>query len=255
MGQASDLYALKRLCAKHNLLLIEDAAHALGTRYCGRMVGGIADITTLSFHPVKTVAAGEGGAVLTNDSELFEKARLFRVHGITRDREKLLHMENGNWYYEQQALGFNYRITDMQAALCCSQMRKLKMFSKRRKELVELYNREFSGMEDIMLPREIPESDTIRHLYVIRLNTDRLAAGRKTIYEALQAENIGVNVHYIPVYRLPYYECLGYRKGLCPNAEELYESSLTLPLFYAMTDEDARDVVRAVKKVIGYYRR
>lgn len=255
MGQAASLHALEAICNKYHLLLMEDASHALGTKFDGRPVGSIADMTTFSFHPVKTVTSGEGGALTTNNSELFEKARIYRTHGITRDPAKLIRADNGNWYYEQQLLGFNYRITDIQAALCMSQLDKLELFSRRRKEITALYNQEFSSMDEIVLPVEIPESDTVRHLYVIRLNLDRITTDRKTVFKALQAENIGVNVHYIPVYRLPYYEQLGYPKGLCPNAEAHYESCITLPLYYSMTDDDAADVVCAIKKVIQHYSR
>lgn len=255
MGQATALYELLKISRQHGLLLIEDAAHSLGTRYDGRPVGGIADMTTFSFHPVKTVTSGEGGAITSNNSEYAEKAQQYRTHGITRDRNKLNHTDNGSWYYEQQHLGFNYRITDIQAALWISQASKLGKFSQRRKEITTLYDREFSAIEEITLPEEIPVSDTVRHLYVIRLNLKRLKADRKTIYEALQAENIGVNVHYIPVYRLPFYEQMGYKEGLCPKAEAHYEACITLPLHYSMSDSDAADVIHAVRKVIRHYRR
>lgn len=255
MGQAANLNRLMDLCKANELLLIEDAAHSIGTVYDGRMVGSIADLTTFSFHPVKTVTAGEGGAVMTNSLQLHEKVEMYRAHGITRDRNRYLCGDTGGWYYEQQLLGFNYRITDIQAALCASQLDKLEKFSKRRKEIVSFYDREFKDMDVIVLPKEVPQSDTTRHLYVIWLNQDLLNADRKTIYEAMRAENIGVNVHYIPVYWLPYYKSLGYKHGLCPNAEEYYSGCLTLPLYYSMSDDDAWDVVRAVKKVLGYFRR
>ncbi|WP_373889737.1 UDP-4-amino-4,6-dideoxy-N-acetyl-beta-L-altrosamine transaminase [Paludicola sp. MB14-C6] len=255
MGQAAALNELKEICLKHELLLIEDAAHSINTRYDGNNVGSIADITTFSFHPVKTITAGEGGAVLTNDIALYRKAILYRAHGITRDENLLTDKSNGNWYYEQQLLGYNYRITDIQAALCCSQLDKLDAFSCRRKEIVAFYNQEFKNINEIILPKEINQSDTTRHLYIIYLKLELLTTDRKTIYEALQAENIGVNVHYIPVYRLPYYQSLGYPKGLCPNAEDFYERCITLPLFYSMTDDDAWDVVCGVRKVINYFRK
>ena len=255
MGQAVALRELRTICEKYGLLLIEDAAHSMGTYYDGQMVGSIADITTFSFHPVKTITAGEGGAVMTNDLELYKKAELYRAHGITRDMNKLKYKDNGSWYYEQLMLGFNYRITDIQAALCCSQLDKLDIFSQRRKDIVAFYDREFKGEKEIKLPKEIPESDTTRHLYVISLRTKLLNADRKTVFEALHAENIGANVHYIPVYCLPYYEQLGYQKGLCPNAEALYDGAITLPLYYSMTDDDVWDVVCAVKKVLNYFRK
>lgn len=255
MGQAVALQELSELCRKHGLYLIEDAAHSIGTKYNGRMVGSIADLTTFSFHPVKTVTSGEGGAVLMKDKTLYERAMQYRTHGITRDTNKLQQSGQGNWYYEQQMLGLNYRMSDIQAALLCSQLDKLELFSKRRKELVSYYNRAFQTESEIILPKEIVQSDTTRHLYVIRLNLNLLTADRKTVYEALQAENIGVNVHYIPVYQLPYYQQLGYPMGLCPQAEAFYHECVTLPLYYSMTDQDAKDVVDAVKKVIRYVRR
>jgi dTDP-4-amino-4,6-dideoxygalactose transaminase len=253
MGQASALHELRHICRDHQLWLIEDAAHAMGTRYDGRMVGSIADMTTFSFHPVKTVTAGEGGAVTTNDPILYDKVCQYRAHGITRDTEKQCDM--GGWYYEQQCLGFNYRLSDIHAALCCSQLKKLDVFSQRRKDIEKLYDRAFAHMPEMILPVKDPLSDTTRHIYVIRLNTQALRADRKAIFNALRAENIGVNVHYIPVYRLPYYRQLGYLKGLCPHAEALYDTCLTLPLYYAMSNEDVGDVIKAVKKVMWRYRR
>lgn len=255
MGQAADLNALGALCKKHNLILIEDAAHSIGTRYDNKMVGSIADLTTFSFHPVKTVTAGEGGAVATNDFSLYEKTQLYSKHGILRDREKFINKNENNCYYEQQVLGYNYRITDIQAALLCSQLDKLDLFSKRRKELTAFYDEEFSKIQEIILPREIPQSNTTRHIYVVRLNINHLTVGRNTVLNALRAENIDASIHYIPVYLMPYYQQLGYQKGICPNAEEHYKSSLTLPLFYSMTDQDAADVVNAVKKVLNFYRK
>ncbi|MEG0692647.1 MAG: UDP-4-amino-4,6-dideoxy-N-acetyl-beta-L-altrosamine transaminase [Oscillospiraceae bacterium] len=254
MGEAVGLKELRGICDRYRLLLIEDAAHSIGSRYEGDMIGSIADITTFSFHPVKTVTSGEGGAVLTNNDKLYEKALQTRTHGITRDSNKLLHKDVGSWYYEQQMLGYNYRICDIQAALLCSQLDKLERFSQRRKQIVNYYNSKFKDITEISLPKVIPQSDATRHLYVIQLKLSLLHTDRKVIFEALQAENIGVNVHYIPVYWLPYYQELGYEKGLCKNTEELYESCITLPLYYSMSDKDAKDVVVAVEKVLDYYR-
>jgi len=161
----------------------------------------------------------------------------------------------GLWYYEQLELGYNYRITDFQAALLISQLGKLPAFSKRRKEIVARYDAAFAKMQEIVLQQEIPESDTTRHLYIIQLNLDLLNATRREVFDALYAENICPNVHYIPVYYFPHYQKLGYRKGLCPNAEYLYERVLTIPLYYSMTDEDVADVIAGVKKVIDFYRK
>ena len=252
-GQSVELDRLTEHCRKHNLVLIEDGAHVIGTRYNGKCNGSIADMTTLSFHPVKTVTCGEGGAVLTNSEEYYKKLILYRAHGITRAPEQMEHEPYGSWYYEQIALGMNYRLTDIQAALLISQLNKLPAFSKRRKEIVKAYNEAFLKLPQIIVQKEIPESDTTRHLYILRLNRERLKIDRKQFFEALAAENICCNVHYIPTYYFPYYEKLGYKRGLCPKAEKLYEEIISLPLYYAMTDQDVQDVIGAVTKIAEYY--
>lgn len=252
-GQSAELDELLTLCREKKLVLIEDGAHVIGTKYKGRANGSIADMTTFSFHPVKTVTGGEGGAVLTDSEEYFEKLLLYRSHGITRKEELMENEPDGSWYYEQIALGYNYRMTDMQAALIISQLDKLPMFSARRKEIVARYNEAFSKLPQLALQREIPESDTTRHLYILRLVPEMLEIGRKEFFDALEAENVCCNVHYIPVYYFPYYQKLGYKKGICPNAEKLYEEIITLPLYYAMTDEDVEDVIAAVTKIAEYY--
>lgn len=254
-GQAVEYDRIRAICDKHNLIFIEDAAHSLGTKYNGKPVGSLADMTEFSFHPVKTCTAGEGGAVTTNDDELYKKLLLFRTHGITRVQSWMDKESEGGWYYQQIALGYNYRMTDMQAALLSSQLDKLGLFGKRRKELVKRYDEAFSSMPEITVQKEIPESDTVRHLYVIQLNTELLKCGRREVFDALQAEGIGVNVHYIPVYSFPYYQKLGYKMGTCPNAERLYDRMISIPLFYSMSDEDQDNVIKAIKKVIEYYKR
>lgn len=254
-GAPCDYDSIQAICQKYNLLLIEDAAHSIGTKHRGIPVGSIADLTTFSFHPVKTITAGEGGAVLTKDSTLAKRVELFAKHGITRDSELLRNQGNSNWYYEQQLLGYNYRMTDIQCALALSQLNKLERFSTRRKELVRRYDEAFGEIPEVMIQTEVEGSDTVRHLYILRLDFNRLNCGRKEFYDAMQAENIGVNVHYIPVYWFPYYQSLGYQKGLCPNAEAYYESSITLPLFYSMTDQDQDDVIQAVNKLVRYFRK
>lgn len=253
-GQAVQLDEIKGICKKHNLILIEDAAHSLGTKYKGVHVGGIADLTTFSFHPVKTITCGEGGAILTNNEEFYKKMQLFRSHGITRD-PFLLTRNPFKGYNEQVELGYNYRMTDFQAALGISQLKKLEVFSKRRAEIVNRYNEVFSRIPQLVIQKEIPESETVRHLYIIRIKSDSLKVGRDEIYKALNAENIGLQVHYIPVYYHPYYQALGYKRGICPVAEALYEEILTIPLYYSLTDEDVRSVIEAVKKVINHYRK
>ena len=254
-GQAVELDEIRAICKEYNLILIEDAAHSIGTKYNGQPVGSIADMTTFSFHPVKTVTSGEGGAVTTNDEELYRKLRLYPTHGITRNQEEMCNPSDAGWYYEQVDLGYNYRMTDIQAALLISQLDKLPAFSYRRKEIVAKYNEVFKQMPEIMVQEEIAESDTTRHLYILRLNTELLKCDRREFFDALRAENIGTQVHYIPVYWHSYYEKLGYKKGLCPEAEKLYSQILSLPLFYSMTDEDIEDVIKAVKKIVSYYRK
>lgn len=252
-GQSVELDELLKICQGHKMVLIEDGAHVIGTKYKGRANGSIADMTTFSFHPVKTITGGEGGAVLTNSEEYYQKLLLYRSHGITRDENLLEHESDGAWYYEQIDLGYNYRMTDMQAALIISQLDKLEMFSKRRKEIVARYDEAFSKVEGIVVQKEIPDSDTTRHLYILRIEPEKFGVDRRRFFEALGAENVCCNVHYIPTYYFPYYEKLGYRKGICPNAEKLYEEIITLPLYYAMTDEDVESVIEAVSKIANYY--
>lgn len=251
-GQPADLDALQMIAQEHRLVMIEDAAHALGAMYKGRKIGSISDMTMFSFHPVKHITTGEGGIITTNNPDYYEKLLQFRTHGITRDPSKLVSPE-GNWYYEMQELGFNYRLTDLQAALGSSQMKKIDHFILLRQKYAEMYNNAFQGMKQLSLPYQAADRVSSWHLYMIRLNSDQLTAGRREIFDALQKENIGVNVHYIPVHLHPYYQKLGYKTGLCPNAEELYQELITLPLFPAMTEQDVQDVITAVKKVIGHY--
>lgn len=254
-GQAVELKRLREICDKNNIMLIEDAAHSLGTRYDGQPVGSIADMTEFSFHPVKTCTAGEGGAVTTNDDRLYKKLLLFRTHGITRDPEQMDQESEGDWYYQQVDLGYNYRMTDMQAALLSSQLNKLDIFAARRKELVKRYDEAFMQIPEIIVQKEISESDTVRHLYILQFNLEMLKCGRREIFDALQAEGVGVNVHYIPAYTFPYYQKLGYKMGTCPNAEKLYGRIMSIPLYYSLTNEQQDKVIEAVRKVIDYYRK
>lgn len=260
-GQAAELDEIRSICNKYNLILIEDGAHSIGTKYNDQFVGNIADLTTFSFHPVKTVTGGEGGAILTNDDKFYQKMCLFRSHGITRNvrlmdfTEKYGDIGNdlGEWYYQQIELGYNYRITDIQAALITSQLDKLMRFKLRRKEIEEQYNQAFKSFPGIILQKNVSKSDTVKHIFVIQLDIDKLSVGRKEIYDALKAENICCNVHYIPVYFFPYYKKLGYKQGMCPVAEKLYKRIITIPLYPAMSNEDVDSVIAAVKKVIGFY--
>lgn len=254
-GISCDMDKILAIAKQHNLIVIEDAAHALGTTYKEKPIGGISDMTEFSFHPVKTITTGEGGIVTTNNEALYKKLLLYRTHGITRDATQMKHTDQGNWYYEMLTLGYNYRITDLQCALGISQLKKLEMFKKRRKELVKKYDDVFKEWNLLSIPQNPGYSNTTRHLYPIFLELDRFSVGRKVIFDALKAEGIGVNVHYIPVYWMPYYQRIGYQKGLCPNAERLYGGLITLPLFPRMKDRDQEDVITAVKKVLNYYKK
>ncbi|MGN0289422.1 MAG: UDP-4-amino-4,6-dideoxy-N-acetyl-beta-L-altrosamine transaminase [Lachnospiraceae bacterium] len=254
-GQSVELDELLSYCRAKNLVLIEDGAHVIGTRYKGRPNGSIADMTTFSFHPVKTVTGGEGGAVLTNNEEYYQKLLLARAHGITRDVRRMEEEPHGSWYYEQISLGYNYRMTDIQAGLLISQLDKLPAFSARRKKIVARYNEAFAAIPQLQVQEEIPESDSTRHLYILRIRPETLRISRREFFEAMAAENIMCNVHYIPTYYFPYYKSLGYEKGLCPKAEKLYEEMMSLPLYYGMTDQDVEDVITAVKKIVEYYKK
>ncbi len=254
-GQAAELDAIRAICKRHGLVLIEDAAHSIGTRYKGQPVGSIADLTAFSFHPVKTVTAGEGGAVTTNSKSLYDKLVLAHAHGITRDRSLMVHPTDDPWYNEQVGFGYNYRMTDFQAALLMSQLDKLAAFSRRRREIVARYDEAFSRIPQLQVQREMPESDTTRHLYILRFHKEQMSCDRRQFFDALTAEGIRPQVHYLPVYWHSYYEKLGYQKGLCPNAEKYYMESMSLPLYYSLTDEDVQDVIRAVEKIVERYRK
>lgn len=255
-GQAVQAKEIRDICDEFGLIFIEDAAHSIGTKYNGRNVGSIADMTTFSFHPVKTVTSGEGGAIMTNNEEFYKKLVLAHTHGITKDDEWMEEAPHeGPWYYEQISLGYNYRLTDFQSALLLSQLDKLEAFKARRQAIVKRYNEAFADVEGIIVQEEISESDTCRHLYIIRLDLDKLSCTRREFFDAMSAENVQCQLHYVPVYWFPYYKKLGYKEGLCPNAEEVYKGILSIPLFPAMTDEDVEDVIHAVKKIVAFYRR
>ncbi|MDE7476880.1 MAG: UDP-4-amino-4,6-dideoxy-N-acetyl-beta-L-altrosamine transaminase [Lachnospiraceae bacterium] len=254
-GQAASLDELLEICHSNSIILIEDGAHSIGTKYKGKPVGSIADMTTFSFHPVKTVTGGEGGAVLTNREDLYEKLLLYRSHGITKDEACYVNESHGSWYHEQIDLGYNYRITDIQCALILSQIDKLPQFAERRREIVARYDEAFGQIPQLFVQQEIPESDTTRHLYILRIRPEMLSIDRKGFFEAMAAENICCNVHYIPVYWHPYYERLGYKKGLCPNAEKLYAEMMSLPIYYSLTNQDVDDVIMAVRKIVDYYKK
>ena len=251
-GQPSALEEINDLAKKHQLIIIEDAAHALGAEYKQRKIGSISDMTMFSFHPVKHITAGEGGAITTNNQAYYEKLIQFRSHGITRD-SNIMKDNHGPWYYEMHFLGYNYRLTDIQAALASSQLKKADKFLALRMNYASMYNEAFKRTSGITIPFQQMNGQSSWHLYVLRLELEKLTGNRKEILRALTNKNIGVNVHYIPVYLLPYYQEIGYKQGLCPKAENLYEQVITLPLFPAMTEDDVNDVIEAVKEVINTY--
>lgn len=255
-GQAVKIKEIREICDEYGLVFIEDAAHAIGTKYNGLHVGSLADMTCFSFHPVKTITCGEGGAITTNNDELYKKLVLAHTHGITHDESMMEDAPHeGIWYYEQISMGFNYRVTDFQAALLVSQLGKLEVFKKRRQEIVNKYNVAFKDVPGIIVQKEIPESDTCRHLYIIRLDLDKLSCTRRQFFDAMSAENIQPQIHYVPVYWFPFYHRMGYEKGLCPNAEEVYKGIMSIPLYPMMTDEDVNDVIAAVRKIACYYKK
>ena len=255
-GQAVEIDEIRQICDEFNLVFIEDAAHSIATKYNGKRVGSLADMTCFSFHPVKTITGGEGGAITTNDETLYKKLVLAHTHGITHDVKMMKDIApEGPWYYEEISLGFNYRLTDFQCALLISQMKKLDFFAERRKQIVKKYDEAFRELKGIFVQKEIPQSDTCRHLYIIRLDFDSLSCTRREFFDAMSAENVQCQVHYIPVYWFPYYQDLGYQKGSCPRAEEVYKGIMSIPLYPKMSDQDVEDVIHAVKKVAEYYRR
>ncbi|GGF26507.1 UDP-4-amino-4,6-dideoxy-N-acetyl-beta-L-altrosamine transaminase [Halobacillus andaensis] len=255
-GQPAAYDDILAIAKAHGIPVIEDASHALGARYKSRDVGALSDMTMFSFHPVNHVTTGEGGVITTNRKDYYEKLVRFRNHGIAGcESGVFVGTSHGPWYYEMQSLGFNYRMTDLQAALGHSQLNKLDQFIAKRKKYAAMYTKAFQDVHEVITPMLKTGCDSSWHLYILRLKMERLSGTRKQVFEALQKENIGVNVHYIPVYWHPYYQQLGYEKGLCPTAEEVYEEIITLPLFPGMTKADVKDVIKAVKKVISHYAR
>jgi UDP-4-amino-4,6-dideoxy-N-acetyl-beta-L-altrosamine transaminase len=247
-GHPAELKDIKRIASKYGLMIIEDAAHAFGAEYKEAKIGSCkySDMTVLSFHAVKHITTGEGGMVLTNRKDFYNKAVMFRSHGISREKFVLINKRKPGWFYEMQLLGFNYRITDIQCALGLSQLDKSDYFIKRRREIVENYKREFSNMREIVCLKERDYAVSSWHIFPIRVNKDR-----DIIFNELTSKGIGVNVHYIPIYLHPYYKKLGYRKGLCPVAEKYYREAITLPVYPEMSDNEVKRVIRTVKATIN----
>lgn len=253
-GQACDMRSIAAIAEERGLRVIEDAAHAIGSLYAdGSPVGNCrySDMTVFSFHPVKTVTCAEGGAVTTNDPELYRRLVLLRSHGITKDPAQMTRPSPGPWYYEMQELGYNYRMTELQAALGLSQLRRLDMFKARRREIIAKYNEAFAPLENVEIPFEVPGLSSCFHLYVPRFDFKAMGMTRAEFGKRLHAHKVGWQVLYIPVYSQPWYEkTYGVRRGLCPNAEAYYEEALALPLYPKMTDEDVERVIGAVKTAI-----
>ncbi|NIM17529.1 MAG: UDP-4-amino-4,6-dideoxy-N-acetyl-beta-L-altrosamine transaminase [Candidatus Aminicenantes bacterium] len=255
-GQPCDMEAIRKVSPK-NVYIIEDAAHAIGSKYeNGKPVGCCcySDMTIFSFHPVKTITTGEGGAITTNDKALYEKLVMLRNHGLTKDQDKFKVQGStfnvGPWYYEMQELGYNYRITDIQAALGLGQLRKLERFIKRRREIISFYNEAFKDLEWLTTPYERPGVFGALHLYVIKIDFDRIGKTRTQVMTELKEKAIGTQVHYIPVHLQPYYrEHFGFKEGDYPKAEQYYRQCLSIPLYPKMTDEDINRVINAIKNL------
>lgn len=249
-GHPCNYDALQQIADQHGLHLIDDACHALGGCYRGRSVGTLADLNTFSLHPVKHMTTGEGGVITTDDDDLASKMRVFRNHGITTDHRQ--RQQSGSFFYEMVELGFNYRITDFQCALGLSQLQKLGGWVKKRQQIAQWYDKSFDELDYVTPLTVLDDVEHGYHLYIVRFDLDTLKMDRTSIYQSLRAENIGVNVHYIPVHLHPYYQNhVGTSRGLCPVAEAAYESILTLPIFPAMTESDVFDVVNACRKLVG----
>ncbi|MBP1754617.1 MAG: glutamine--scyllo-inositol transaminase [Firmicutes bacterium] len=244
-GQPCAMDEIHAIAKEYNLIVIEDACHALGADYKGQKIGTLSDMTVLSFHPVKHITTGEGGMIMTENEELYERLKLFRTHGITRKPSQLEQCD-GPWYYEQQVLGYNYRITDIQCALGISQMKKLDAFVARRREIAARYDQAFGAMEGIKVPFQAEGCHNSWHLYVIQV----LDKNRKEVFDSLIERNIGVNVHYIPVHTQPYYRAHGYAEVVCPNAELVYSRFISLPMYAKLSEEEQDYVIEQVKSLI-----
>lgn len=253
-GQPADMEEISKIAKENKLYIVEDAAHAIGSEYTdGSKVGSCkySTLTTFSFHPVKTITTGEGGAITTNDEKLYKRLLLLRSHGITKNPAELS-QNPGPWYYEMQTLGFNYRLSDIQAALGVSQMNKLDKFSTRRREIVKKYNEAFSGLENIVTPFEEPGLDSTFHLYVLKIDFKKIGKSRTQVMDGLKQKNIGTQVHYIPVYLQPYYQKqFGYKAGDYPKSEAYYEEALSIPLYPKLTDKELDYIIENIKSVLS----
>ncbi|MCK4650911.1 UDP-4-amino-4,6-dideoxy-N-acetyl-beta-L-altrosamine transaminase [Candidatus Babeliales bacterium] len=250
-GQSCDMEKIFNIAKNHNLFVIEDAAHGLGSEYKGCKVGSCkySDITTFSFHPVKNITTGEGGAITTNNKDIYEKLLMLRAHGITKNKN-LLTKNDGPWYYEQHYLGFNYRITDIQCALGISQLKRLDKFIKRRRDIVEVYKTEFENDDRFSLLEEKEYSKAAFHIFPVLINFEKVKIGKKELFENLKKEGLFLQVHYIPVYLQPYYKMFGFKNGDFPNSEEHYKRTISLPLYIELRKNDLKNIVKIIKKIV-----
>lgn len=252
-GQPCDMAGIFALGQKYGFKIIEDASHAIGGKYKGEPIGNCrySDITVFSFHPVKIITTAEGGMALTNNPELAKRMDLLQSHGITRDPAQMTQEPDGPWYYQQIQLGFNYRMTELQAALGVSQMERLDDYVTRRHELAERYN-ELLAKLPITTPWQHPDSYSGLHLYPVRLKLDKIAKNHRQVFENMRHQGIGVNLHYIPVYRQPYYERMGFKQGYCSESEAYYNEVISLPMYPLLTDSQLESIVNKLIRAIGY---
>lgn len=251
-GQPCDMAAIHALGQKYGFKIIEDASHAIGGKYKGESVGNgrYSDITVFSFHPVKIITTAEGGMVLTNSDELAHQMALLRSHGITRDTAHMTHAPDGPWYYQQIDIGFNYRMTELQAALGVSQMQRLDAFVARRHQLAQRYDELLANLP-LRTPWQHPDSYSGLHLYVVRLQLDKINKTHRQVFEALREQGIGVNLHYIPVHTQPHYQRMGFKVGDYPQAEQYYAEAISLPMFQTLSGQQQDQVVDALQKVLA----
>jgi UDP-4-amino-4,6-dideoxy-N-acetyl-beta-L-altrosamine transaminase len=248
-GQSCDMAGIRELGQRYGFKIIEDASHAIGGRYKGELIGSgrFSDITVFSFHPVKIITTAEGGMALTNDVKLAKRMQLLRSHGITRDEADMTRAPDGSWYYQQISLGFNYRMTELQGALGLSQMARLDEFVARRHAIARKYGELLADLP-VETPWQHPDGYSGLHLYVIRLKLGEIRKTHREVFDSLRASGIGVNLHYIPVYRHPYYESKGFRAGHCPESEQYYKEAISLPMYPGLTDAQLRQIADALEK-------
>lgn len=248
-GQSCDMQKIHQLSIEYGFKIIEDAAHAIGGAYQGKPIGNCqySDITVFSFHPIKIITTAEGGVATTNNSVLAAKMQRLRSHGITRDESLMTEPSHGDWYYQQLELGFNYRMSDLHAALGLSQLKRLTEFVYKRKEIAEIYNQQLSELP-IILPKQLTSTSSSWHLYIIQLELDKIDKTHQQVFNELREAGIGVNLHYIPIYLQPYYKEMGFKKGIFPNADEYYSRAISIPLFPELSTSQKNMVFDALNK-------